>query len=197
MRLVSSMESPFIDLPFGNRKKPNLRPLPGPSLLTVLSVSLKKQAQQSSVFILQRSAWCMEKVNRPPSTIPIKLMFRGQSEATSSTSSNCGDLNGEFILKYFSFIGVSKNGLPADPEQFALLVAKWQALQRNGKISVDGILGPATWAALKPLLATASVTTTSVQTPSRWLTLIKDTAICRAEPLLHGELRRTKEWSMQ
>jgi phosphatidylserine/phosphatidylglycerophosphate/cardiolipin synthase-like enzyme len=90
------------------------------------------------------------------------------------------------ILKYFSSIGISSNGAPTDSRHFALLVAKWQALQHNARLKVDGVLGPGSWAVMKPLLATTPVTPAVVQPPSQWLPLIKDTAVCRAEPLLHG-----------
>jgi phosphatidylserine/phosphatidylglycerophosphate/cardiolipin synthase-like enzyme len=51
---------------------------------------------------------------------------------------------------------------------------------------VEGFLVPDPWVALKPLLATLPPAPVTVQTPSRWLSLIRDTVTGPAEPLLHG-----------
>ncbi|HTQ29022.1 MAG TPA: N-acetylmuramoyl-L-alanine amidase, partial [Puia sp.] len=61
---------------------------------------------------------------------------------------------------------------------------RWQATQFKNKSDIDGILGPGSWKILKPLL---SVIGTSVQTPSRWRTLIKGADLCPAKHLVDGE----------
>ena len=180
------MESPFVDLPIRESEQTE-----SPALAEVIA------AHSPFGELETERAWS----SYPDQSTPHVVL--GEDKAFTSDNPNKIDIqkaiNGnrhyqlqlwgtqfQSILKYFSSIGISKDGLSPDPRDFALLVAKWQALQRNGRLTIDGVLGPNSWAVLKPLIANIPPAPAPVQTPSRWLSLIKDTVSCRAEPLLHG-----------
>ena len=90
------------------------------------------------------------------------------------------------ILKYFSSIGIKEEATPVDAKQFSLMVAKWQDTVFRNEKSTDGILGPNSWALLKPLI-TSVTAPVPVLTPSRWHGIIKNTVPCSAVPLVHGK----------
>jgi phosphatidylserine/phosphatidylglycerophosphate/cardiolipin synthase-like enzyme len=89
----------------------------------------------------------------------------------------------QHILDYFFSKGFVSSRLK-DPVQFAEGVAKWQATQFTNKRDIDGILGPASWKLLKPLLSAPAVT---IRTPSRWQPLIKGAVLSQARPFVDGE----------
>ncbi|RYZ28266.1 MAG: hypothetical protein EOO10_10140 [Chitinophagaceae bacterium] len=90
------------------------------------------------------------------------------------------------IHRYFSSTGiVMDSGIP-DEKVFASAVAKWQATVFQNKESIDGILGPNSWALLRSLIANAPAPAL-VQTSSRWHSIIKNTVPCKAVPLVQGK----------
>lgn len=87
-----------------------------------------------------------------------------------------------YLIKYLGLTNVIFTD-----DIFAKSVSEWQSRIKAG-LTADGVIGPKSWAVLKPLLAGTPVSppVQTVNTPSRWTSIIKDTVLCPAEPLLHG-----------
>ena len=91
----------------------------------------------------------------------------------------------ESIRKYFASKNFLNTSTDANPTNFAMAVARWQATAFKDKKSIDGVLGPISWSILVVHINAPQVVS-PVQTPSRWRTLIKDTVSSPAIPLMHG-----------
>ena len=89
------------------------------------------------------------------------------------------------IYKILAENKILKIPLPLNDEYFSYAVADFQALKG---VSVDGILGPDTWAKMQATSQLVTTTTTPKGTPvlSRWHNVVRGAVPCNVEPLVDG-----------
>ena len=153
------MESPFIDLP----------------------------VRETTSLHSMQDEWMLESPLIDPEYLQGEAPSFNQRHAVSANQQFAKTLwNSQMqtILDYFFSKGFISSNHLQDPVPFAEAIAKWQATQFKNKQDIDGILGPASWKLLKPLL---SIPVPTTRTPSKWQSLIKGAVLSPAKPLVDGE----------